>query len=69
MARAVPVMGEPAVLRSSREGVNLTPLAAARKLDLAESRVEQGKARPSRRPLPSFVRRLRSTGVPSQSAS
>jgi Zn-dependent peptidase ImmA (M78 family)/DNA-binding transcriptional regulator YiaG len=39
--RSIPTSVKPSVLRWARESVNLTPLAAARKMHLAEDRVEQ----------------------------
>ena len=44
MARSIPAAVEPSVLRWARESVNLTALAAARKLNLPENRVEQWEA-------------------------
>ena len=44
MARSIPALVEPPVLRWARESVNLTPLAAARKMKLPDDRVEQWEA-------------------------
>ncbi|MGH3984376.1 MAG: XRE family transcriptional regulator [Pseudonocardiaceae bacterium] len=41
MARSTPALVEPSVLRWARESVNLTALAAARKMALPDDRVEQ----------------------------
>lgn len=41
MPRSIPTSVQPSVLRWARESVNLTPLAAARKMHLADDRVEQ----------------------------
>ena len=47
MARSIPALVEPPVLRWARESVNLTPLAAARKMKLPDDRVEQWEAQTS----------------------
>ena len=39
MASSIPAFVEPAVLRWARESIGLTPLAAARKMDLPDDRV------------------------------
>ena len=44
VARSTPALVVPSVLRWARESVNLTPLAAARKMKLPEDRVEQWEA-------------------------
>lgn len=44
MARSIPAPVEPAVLRWARESVGLTPLAAARKINVPDDRVEQWEA-------------------------
>ncbi|MFI9811395.1 XRE family transcriptional regulator [Saccharothrix variisporea] len=41
MPRSTPALVEPSVLRWARESVNLTPVAAARKMQLPDDRVEQ----------------------------
>lgn len=44
MTKSTPALVEPSVLRWARVSVNLTPLAAARKMQLPEDRVEQWEA-------------------------
>lgn len=50
MAASIPALVEPAVLRWARESIDLTPVAAARKIGVPDDRVEQwesGQARPT----------------------
>ena len=44
MTKSTPALVEPSVLRWARVSVNLTSLAAARKMQLPEDRVEQWEA-------------------------
>jgi Zn-dependent peptidase ImmA (M78 family) len=44
VAKSIPALVEPSVLRWARESVNLTTLAAARKMKLPDNRVEQWEA-------------------------
>ena len=44
MAKSLPALVEPSVLRWARESIGLTPLAASRKIKVPDERVEQWEA-------------------------